>query len=179
MSVSSINNTNRYSELNILSQTAACSSENFNELKRDQKMFLIQKYLDICKLELFDPGPLSKRNQFYSSNGMRASINNIQVPEPLFTQNTEKIKTTKSSNKLQKFFSSLFKRSSSDKNKSTENNEKNLPFSEKFRQSMKNTNSVSHQQESTRYGKFNILLLLLNFSILLNSLFLLFQYIDH
>jgi hypothetical protein len=32
------------------------------ELSRSEKLFLVQRYLDLCKLELFEPGPLTKRN---------------------------------------------------------------------------------------------------------------------
>ena len=38
----------------------AASEQAIPELTKSQKMFLIQKYLDVVKLELFDPGPLGK-----------------------------------------------------------------------------------------------------------------------
>lgn len=55
------------------------------ELSRDERMFLIQKYLDIVKLELFDPGPATVKRLGHlatNSSGMRVSINNVQVPVP-------------------------------------------------------------------------------------------------
>ena len=38
--------------------TLAAAEQTIPELTKSQKMFLIQRYLDVVKLELFDPGPL-------------------------------------------------------------------------------------------------------------------------
>lgn len=123
-------------------------SEGSIEISRSEKMFIIQKYLDICKLELYDPGPLSKRNtQVFNSNGMCASIHNIQVPEPLCLNGQDiKAAKSKSTSKLQKFFSNLFKKGGDDvpttPNKKINNNtserNSNSIFASKLRKSLRN-----------------------------------------
>ena len=109
------------------------------DLSLNEKMYLLQTYLDLVKLELYDPGPLLKRtcnnNVAINSSGMCASISNIYVNEPpkleLNTSNESKSKPYKSNtkqsvnNKLQKFLN-IFKRdSNSYKNNLTENENDN------------------------------------------------------
>jgi hypothetical protein len=95
------------------------------ELTKDQKLFLLQKYLDIVKLQLYEPGPTVKRNQNIPTNssGLRVNVTNVRVNE-LATDSSlsdisslnsnEKIKTLKqtANNKLQKFLN-IFKKSAS------------------------------------------------------------------
>ena len=100
------------------------------ELSRNEKMFLIQKYLDIVKLELYDPGPLGKRNannQAFNSSGMCATICNVNVSEPVelvhklengFSLNGKNKQNSKSQNKFQKFIN-LFKRNNQNETTST------------------------------------------------------------
>jgi hypothetical protein len=56
------------------------------ELTRDEKMFLIQRYLDIVRMQLYDPGPTVRRNNSenvaVNSSGMRVNISNVRVTEP-------------------------------------------------------------------------------------------------
>ena len=54
------------------------------ELTRSEKMFILQRYLDIVKQQLFDPGPSVKRNAHIACNssGMRVNISNVRVLEP-------------------------------------------------------------------------------------------------
>ena len=93
------------------------------ELTKDQKLFLLQKYLDVVKLQLYEPGPTVKRNQNIPTNssGLRVNITNVRVNElptdsslsDLSSLNSnEKIKTLKqtANNKLQKFLN-IFKKS--------------------------------------------------------------------
>lgn len=147
MSVSSSNNNKNLPNFNHE------ENDSYSEMTRSEKMFLIQKYLDICKLELFDSGPLStKRNtQVFNSNGMCASIYNIQVPVPFSINGIDsKAHKSKSTNRFQKFFLNLFKRSSTSEvskreNKSNnETNEKNNSiFSSKLRKSIRNNYAPS------------------------------------
>ena len=92
------------------------------ELGRDEKMFLIQRYLDVVKMQLYDPGPTVKRNAqvAVNSSGMRVNISNVKVNEPerelssTDSANRKTLKHTKSTvnTKIQKFLN-MFKRTSS------------------------------------------------------------------
>jgi hypothetical protein len=93
------------------------------ELGRDEKMFLIQRYLDVVKQQLYDAGPTVKRNAqvAVNSSGMRVNASNVKVNEPereiSSTEsggNRKTLKHTKSTvnTKIQKFLS-MFKRTSS------------------------------------------------------------------
>lgn len=55
------------------------------ELTNSEKMFLVQRYLDIVKLQLYDPGPSVKRNAHLATNssGMKVQVTNVRVAEPL------------------------------------------------------------------------------------------------
>jgi hypothetical protein len=49
------------------------------ELTIYEKMSLLQRYMDLVKMELSEPGPLSKRGQFVAnSSGMKVSIHNVR-----------------------------------------------------------------------------------------------------
>lgn len=108
MSISSANNTYQKNSFT-------------TELSPSEKMFLIQKYIDICKIDLFDSGPLtSKRNQqAFNSNGMCAAIHNVFVAEPMLNQSAQSAKKTKLAsnfnNKLQKFLNFFKRNEKSDK----------------------------------------------------------------
>ena len=65
---------------------ASSANGNECELSRDEKMFLLQRYLDIVKMQLYDPGPTVRRNNSeniaINSSGMRVNISNVRVAEP-------------------------------------------------------------------------------------------------
>ncbi len=156
MSVSSTQNNNPGSNYN------SSSNSNSTEMSRSEKMFIIQKYLDICKLELYDPGPLSTKrsNQVFNSNGMCANIHNVQVAEPFpLGDGSKALKSPKSTGKLQKFFANLFKKNSSDSTspKSPKLSEiaaeKTSPFSSKLRKSLRNSYSPSPSLSSNSAAK--------------------------
>jgi len=86
------------------------------ELTRDEKMYSLQLYLDVVKLQLYDPGPNYRRNSNKptNSNGMRVNIHNVRVSWPTNSQTTSNetsSKTNKFNEKIQKFIS-LFKKNS-------------------------------------------------------------------
>jgi len=151
MSVSSTQNNNSSS------YRPTSSSEMSTEMSRSEKMFIIQKYLDICKLELYDPGPLSSKrsNQVFNSNGMCANINNIQVPEPFaLGDGSKSTKSPKSTGKLQKFFANLFKKNPSEstslKSPKLDETEKTSPFTTKIRKSLRNSYSPSSTASASK-----------------------------
>ncbi len=67
-------------------ETTTTTNGNDCELSRDEKMFLLQRYLDIVKMQLYDPGPSVRRSNSEliatNSSGMRVNITNVRVPEP-------------------------------------------------------------------------------------------------
>lgn len=82
------------------------------ELSRDERLFLIQKYLDIVKLELFDPGPASVKrmaNLATNSSGMRVNIMNVTVPPPVYQYPVPK-SDTKNSKSIRQKFLNIFKK---------------------------------------------------------------------
>ena len=144
-------------------------TEHSFELSRNQKMHLIRQYLDICKLELFDPSLLSSKrnNQAFNSNGMCASIFNINVVEQFYAggeqmhasvvkahHHNPRLATV--NNKLQKFFS-LFKRDDNKVNKSTKvagvnksgATNSTINFSTKLRKSLRNSYTPTSQSAVT------------------------------
>lgn len=158
MSVSSANNQNRQSHQQASTNFSAYyqQPESSVDMSRNEKMFIIQKYLDICKLDLFDPGPLStkKSTHVFNSNGMCASIYNVQVPEPfpLNGDQAKTLKSTKSTGKLQKFFANLFKKSEPTLKspKSSSNTPEKSPFSTKLRKSLRNSHTPSPQSHASK-----------------------------
>lgn len=85
------------------------------ELSRDERMFLIQKYLDIVKLELFDPGPASVKRMAHlatNSSGMRVNIANVNVSPPnLYTSNpVHKNESNKVGKTIKQKFFNIFKK---------------------------------------------------------------------
>ena len=54
------------------------------ELTRSEKMFLLQRYLDVVKMQLYEAGPSVKRNTQVATNssGMRVNVLNVRVAEP-------------------------------------------------------------------------------------------------
>lgn len=83
------------------------------EMEKDEEMYLLQKYLDLVKLELFEPGPAAKRSNLpTNTSGLKVNAFNVRVREPVVEKsrtNSTKIKTTSTSNKIQKFFN-IFKK---------------------------------------------------------------------
>jgi hypothetical protein len=127
------------------------------DLTRSEKMFLIQRYLDIVKMQLYDPGPtVGKRNAHIATNssGMKVQVTNVRVPEPINqymningnapyiynsnnSNSNEVIKNLKHTakhtvnNKIQRFLS-IFKRSSTkNKNENGELTAKSKTFKKK------------------------------------------------
>lgn len=84
------------------------------ELSRDERMFLIQRYLDIVKLELYDPGPAAtvKRtaNVATNSSGMRVNIVNINVPPPIYHFPVQRNEPNRSSKSFRQKFLNMFKK---------------------------------------------------------------------
>ncbi|RNA24095.1 OTU domain-containing 7B-like isoform X1 [Brachionus plicatilis] len=73
-----------------------------NPLSQDQEMFLIQKYLDLVRIELQDSAVVMKKNLPTNTSGCKISICNIKVNEPYRVQQSR-------ATKIQKFFSNMFK----------------------------------------------------------------------
>lgn len=71
-------------------------------LSLDQEMFLMQKYLDLVRIELQDSPAMIKKNFATNSSGYKISICNIKVNEPYRVQQPKP-------NKIQKFFTNIFK----------------------------------------------------------------------
>lgn len=77
------------------------------ELGAEQEMYLLQRYLDLVKMDLCEPGPTAKRSNLpTNTSGLRVNVYNIRVKEPL---DQEKQTTKSSSNKIQKFLN-IFKK---------------------------------------------------------------------
>lgn len=133
-SASSVN-TSRRSTQQESTQLAASSSlpiivnGDTIELSRNERMYLIQKYLDIVKLELFDPGPASVKRLAHlatNSSGMRVNIANIQVTQPsaasyqssasVASSSSNTAKNEKTSKSIKQKFLNIFKKVSEIKN---------------------------------------------------------------
>lgn len=86
------------------------------EISRDERMFLIQKYLDIVKLELFDPGPATVKrvtNLAINSSGMRVNVVNVNVPLPptiTYQFSNQRQGSNKTSKSIKQKFLNIFKR---------------------------------------------------------------------
>lgn len=128
-SATSVNTSRRSNQQSENSQLAASTSlpiivnGDTIELSRDERMCLIQKYLDIVKLELFDPGPASVKRLAHlatNSSGMRVNIVNIQVTQPSAAsyqstttnpvQGSNKNESGKTSKSIRQKFLNIFKK---------------------------------------------------------------------
>ncbi|CAF0818005.1 unnamed protein product [Brachionus calyciflorus] len=75
-------------------------------LNRNEEMSLIQKYLDLVRIELLDPSNYTiKKNLPSNTSGLKINISNIRVKELIRSNQAHKT----SNNKLQKFFMNIFK----------------------------------------------------------------------
>lgn len=101
-------------------------------LHRDDEMYLMQKYLDLVRIELQDPGNGIKKNFATNTSGLKINISNIRVKENVRLQ-------TQKSSKIQKLFNNIFK-SKQDEEIKWEKNSLNGDKSSVLRKSLKSTN---------------------------------------
>lgn len=108
------NNTNMIDASNNNNNNTSNNEGAAIELSRDERMFLIQRYLDIVKLELYDPGPAAtvKRtaNVATNSSGMRVNIVNINVPPPIYHFPVQRNEPNRSSKSFRQKFLNMFKK---------------------------------------------------------------------